>query len=409
MARSLGLAAYRALARRGEVSATPDLPARPKGELVWIHAADAGNMIAILDLASRLCATRHRLNLLITLPEATEVADFPQCDSADLIACPVPSEHPTSVAAFLDHWKPDLCIWTWGALRPNLILETAARKCPLMMIDADTGGFDGRRDRWMPDLTRRMLSLFEVALTRSDAALRRLIQLGLPPSKGQATSPLLAGGQALGCADSDLADMSRILVGRPAWFATQVLTEEIPVVLSAHRQAMRLSHRLLLILHIQDPKDATLALEKAQARDFNALHWGGAQYPDDTTQVLIADDAADRGLFFRIAPVSFLGSSLVAGHGGCDPFEAAALGSAVLYGPKVRHFLPSYSRLATAGAARIVNDAAALGTAVSRLIAPDQAATMAHAGWDVISQGAELADRVIDLVQDTLDVRAGAS
>ena len=91
------------------------------------------------------------------------------------------------------------------------------------------------------------------------------------------------------------------------------------------------------------------------------------------------------------------------------PFEAAALGSAVLYGPKVRNFLPSYGRLATAGAARIVNDAGALGNAVSRLIAPDQAATMAHAGWDVISEGAELADRVIEMVQDRLDEEMGAS
>ncbi|NOR32353.1 MAG: 3-deoxy-D-manno-octulosonic acid transferase, partial [Sulfitobacter sp.] len=100
---------------------------------------------------------------------------------------------------------------------------------------------------------------------------------------------------------------------------------------------------------------------------------------------------------------SFLGSSLHSGPGGCDPFEAAALGSAVLYGPKVRRFLPSYTRLAAEGAARIVNDATALGTAVSRLIAPDQAAVMAHAGWDVISRGAALTDKVIDLVQETLD------
>ena len=50
-----------------------------------------------------------------------------------------------------------------------------------------------------------------------------------------------------------------------------------------------------------------------------------------------------------------------------------------------------------------MNDATALATAVSRLIAPDQAAVMAHAGWDVISRGAALTDKVIDLVQDTLD------
>ena len=95
-----------------------------------------------------------------------------------------------------------------------------------------------------------------------------------------------------------------------------------------------------------------------------------------------------------------------ASAGGCDPLDAAALGSAVLYGPKVRHYMASYSRLAAAGAARIVNDSDALGAAVSTLIAPEHAAAMAHAGWDVISQGAALTDRVLDLVQDALDLEA---
>ncbi|MEE4187797.1 MAG: 3-deoxy-D-manno-octulosonic acid transferase, partial [Roseobacter sp.] len=55
------------------------------------------------------------------------------------------------------------------------------------------------------------------------------------------------------------------------------------------------------------------------------------------------------------------------------------------------------------GAARIIKDGATLSTAVTRLIAPDQAAAMAHAGWDVVSQGAELTDRVTGLVQAVLD------
>jgi 3-deoxy-D-manno-octulosonic-acid transferase len=110
-----------------------------------------------------------------------------------------------------------------------------------------------------------------------------------------------------------------------------------------------------------------------------------------------------------MAPVSFLGGSLVAGHNCVDPLEAAALGSAILYGPRVGKHLQSYSRLAAAGAARIINDSAALGMAVSRLVAPDQAAIMAHAGWDVISEGAALTDRISDLVQDTLDLRLGES
>lgn len=408
-ARSLGLAAYRALVRRAGAEPAQDAPARPNGELVWLHAAEAGNVLAALDLAKRLMTMRDRLSVLVTLPESASPADPPPGATERLFILPVPGEHPDNVAGFLDHWRPDICIWTWGALRPNLVIETAARGCPMVLIDADTAGFDGRRDRWLPDLTRRLLCCFETALARSEPALRRLVQLGLPRERGEATSPLLAGGQALNCADSDLDDMSACLGGRPVWYANQILPEEIPVVLAAHRQALRLSHRLLLILHAHDYATAEIALERARARGFTTIRWGEDPYPDETTQVMVADDPGDRGLFFRLAPVSFLGSSLVAGHGGCDPFEAAALGSAVLYGPKVRHYLPSYGRLATAGAARIVNDAGALGNAVSRLIAPDQAATMAHAGWDVISEGAALADRVIDLVQDRLDDLAGAA
>jgi len=105
--------------------------------------------------------------------------------------------------------------------------------------------------------------------------------------------------------------------------------------------------------------------------------------------------------------VSFLGGSLLIGRGDIDPLEAAALGSAVLYGPRVGRYLQSYSRLASAGAARIINDSAALGMAVTRLVAPDQAAIMAHAGWDVVSEGAALMDRITVLVQDTLDTQQG--
>lgn len=408
-ARSLGLTAYRALVRRGGAEPAAAYPARPGGELVWFHAAEPGNVLAVLDLAKRLMAMRGRLSVLVTLPDSAAPSDPPPCATSNLFITRVPGEHPDNVAAFLDHWQPDFCIWTWGGLRPNLVLETAARGCPMVMIDADNSGFDGRRDRWLPDVTRRLLSSFELALARSDSALRRLLQLGLPRNRGEATSALLAGGEVLPCADSDLADMSACLGGRPVWYANQLLPEEIPVVLGAHRQALRLSHRLLLILHAHDYATAEQAVQRARARDFTVIRWGEDPYPDETTQVMVADDPGDRGLFFRVAPVSFLGSSLVAGHGGSDPFEAAALGSAVLYGPKVRHYLPSYGRLATAGAARIVNDAGALGNAVSRLIAPDQAATMAHAGWDVISEGAALADRVIDMVQDRLDDIAGAA
>lgn len=405
MARSLGLTAYRALAGRKDASGTsPNVP-RPMGELVWMHAAEAGNLIAIYDLAARLCTARPGLNVLITQAEGDERSTLPPHAEHIILLQPVPGEHPDAVRDFLDHWVPDLCLWIWGALRPNLVLETKARGCSMILVDADKKGFDGRRDRWLPDLTGELLGNFSNVLARSAAAKNRLGQLGLARDDIEVTSALQAGGQALACVDSDLADLSEALNARPVWFAAKVQPAEVPIVLRAHRNASRLSHRLLLILNPAETDQATKVADQAAEDGFDVIHWEESGAPDDTTQVIVAEDSRDRGLFFRVAPVSFLGSSLVSGPAACDPFEAAALGSAVLYGPKVRYYLPSYSRLAAAGAARIVNDATALGTAVTRLIAPDQAATMAHAGWDVISNGAELTDKVTDLVQDALDLR----
>jgi 3-deoxy-D-manno-octulosonic-acid transferase len=50
------------------------------------------------------------------------------------------------------------------------------------------------------------------------------------------------------------------------------------------------------------------------------------------------------GLFYRIAPVVFMGGSLVP-HGGQNPIEPAKLDAAILHGPHVFNFSDLYSSL----------------------------------------------------------------
>ncbi len=405
----LGLSAYRALTRRGEARAPALDRSRPEGELLWIHCGDAHDLLAVRDLAMRQVNSRQRLSVMITLAAPHTEHAIPESGrSGGIFFAEAPEEHPESVAAFLDHWAPDTCLWTWGGLRPNLIIAASERGCPMILINAEVAGFDGRRDRWLPDVSRKLLPRFSTVMACTSAAARRLMQLGLSRDDIEITTALRAGGQALPCDEQDVVELAAACVGRAIWFANGVEPGELNTVLGAHRQALRLSHRLLLVLRPAGGLTGDKVASEARAQDFRVLRWDDGQYPDENTQVLIAEDLGDVGLFYRVAPVSFLGSSLVPGPGGSDPLEAAALGSAVLYGPRVGRYLPSYSRLAAAGAARIINDKAALGTAISRLVAPDQAALMAHAGWDVVSEGAALADKITDLVQDTLDTQRGA-
>lgn len=405
MGRSLGLAAYRAYTRRTEHRAFTPHAARPKAVLLWIHAAEPGSLMAVQDLGQRLCAARYGLHILITLTDDTSFQSIQNnwVPHPQMLLELVPSEHPDAVADFWRHWRPDMAIWTWGRLRPNLIRHAHEEMCSIALIDADTAGFDSKRDKWLPDLSRQLLEPFAALMVRSSDGLKKLEQIGLDTARIALLQPLEAGGHALACDDRNLSDWSQMLGGRSVWLASNVQLEEFKIVLDAHREALRLSHRLLLVLHPSHGGLTEQFRTSLTDEGFRFADWSQEEEPDDATQVVLAPDHQDLGLFYRLAPVSFMGSSLVNGYNGRNPFEAAALGSAVLYGPNVSRFMPFYTRLAHAGAARMVNDGETLSTAVVRLIAPDQAATMAHAGWDVVSQGADVTDKVIDLVHAVLD------
>ena len=124
------------------------------------------------------------------------------------------------------------------------------------------------------------------------------------------------------------------------------------------------------------------------------------------TQVILSAVPEDLGLWQRVSPVTFMGSSLERGAGGADPLIATALGSAVIHGPFVHSQQQLYDQLDRAGAARTVRSATELGDAVVELLAPDQAANMALAGWQIVTEGAPQADHLIDMIQDYLDQRS---
>ncbi|MEP1585728.1 MAG: glycosyltransferase N-terminal domain-containing protein [Tateyamaria sp.] len=398
---SIGLAAYRSLsARRTAPDYTPKRD-RPTGEVVWLHAAQDGNNRALLDLALRLVQMRHGTHVVLTAAQG----DFDTGGSAFLHVEDIVGDHPNLAKAFVQHWKPDVVIWAWGGLRPNLILAAADSGAYMILIDAAHNGFDGRRDRWLPEVPKRLIARFDHVIAQDADAHLRVAQLGRPLSRIELSPPLHPFGQMLPAADTDIDDVMLALSGRPSWLAARTSRDEGRIVLGAHRLAVRTSHRLLLILHATSVADGAHLLDLAQAAGLRAANWGIGQLPDDNCQVLIADADDELGLWLRIAPVTFLGGSLHPDHAVCDPYTAAAHGTAIIYGPHVGDKADDFTRLTNAHAARIVNDKQTLGRAVTQMIAPDQAAQMAMAGWDIVTQGAHSLDRIIDLVQIQLDTR----
>jgi 3-deoxy-D-manno-octulosonic-acid transferase len=404
MAKSLSLAAYLAFARRGgTLLDAPGIP-RPKGAVIWAHAVDAGRADALVQLAERLASQRPGLHMVLTTPEDSVPLNR---HSKAVIHQTLPDDTIPGAEAFLDHWQPALCLWTGGDLMPARLSCADKAGVPLYLVDAEDSLLTRRSWRWFPDMPRALLGLFTRIIARDEATARMLHRFGFGDEDITVTGPFREGTISLPYNETDREDLGKLLRGRPVWLAAMAQIDELAVILDAHRQVSRQAHRSLLVLVPDDEADSPGFQAKLEEGGWRHVLWSQGALPEETTQVLLADTHGEMGLWYRVAQSTLMGSSLNAGQWGRDPNEPAAHGSAILYGPNVRRYLSSYSRYAEAGAARIVKDADSLAGAVLSLIPPDQSAAMAHAAWEVASEGAGVTDQILDLVQDTLDALEG--
>lgn len=399
-ARKLG--GYLALARARPEGAGAAPPPRPGGPLVWCHATTRTHAEVALQLADRLAQVRPDVHHLLT----AEPEILPAEAVGNVILQPVPPDSAGAAQRFLAHWRPDLCIWTAGDLKPTLLTQAHRRGVGLYLVDADEARLSRPGWRLLPDSTRATLRRFTMIMARSRATetfLRR--RVGLWDADITVTGALREVSRPLPCNESDREELSTLLGGRPVWLAARLQREELGTVLRANTMIMRMSHRVLLVIVPANTEESPAFHAALQAAGLRYVTWSEGTLPDEATQAILADTSGEMGLWYRIAPISFMGSSLVSGGQGCDPHEPAAHGSAILYGPNIRACLTAYSRFAEAGAARIVNDADTLADAVLRIIPPDQSAAMAHAAWDVATQGAGVMDQLVDTILLALDAR----
>lgn len=195
--------------------------------------------------------------------------------------------------------------------------------------------------------------------------------------------------------------MAQVFDGRPVWTATSTHEGEEAIVSAAHRRAIGTSPRLLLVLAPRHPERGAQIASALRDAGHRVAVRSQDQDPDRDADILLADTLGELGLWYRLAPVCFLGGSLLP-VGGHNPFEPATLGSAILHGPHVENFHDIFDRLDTAGGARQVTDGETLGRAVVDLLQPDQAAPLAFAAWEVCSSGANATDKALAAILDLL-------
>jgi 3-deoxy-D-manno-octulosonic-acid transferase len=379
MALSLGRRLYNLTGRRETVGEGAFAP-RPAGRLIWLHAPREGALQGLMHLANKL-AEEDGIATLVTGPRGAG-------------QMPAPADQPADVRAFLGHWKPDAIVLADGEIRPALLFEAEARGIPAMVVDGREPSLVRGRDGWFPGLMRGAVQSLRNVFALDEAAAQSYRKAGA--AQVDVLGRMEAVSAALACHEGERAALAEVMKARPIWLAAAVPQAEEAAVIAAHSAALRLSHRLLLILVPEQPARAeALAAQLEAMEGWIVARRALDEEPDSETAVYLPDSAEEYGLWYRLAPVTYIGGSL-AGEGALrNPLEPAALGSAIIYGPRPGPYGTVFGRLGAARAARAVGSASDLAEALGDLLAPDRAALAAQAAWAVASDGAEVTETVL--------------
>ena len=108
---------------------------------------------------------------------------------------------------------------------------------------------------------------------------------------------------------------------------------------------------------------------------------------------LLADTLGELGLWYRLAPIAFVGRSLVPPGGGQNLLEPARLGCAIAVGPHTGNFPEPVALLRHAGALAEVADEAALAGFVTAMLAdPTRCRAMGCRAAAVVQRHGDLAE-----------------
>ena len=157
------------------------------------------------------------------------------------------------VQKFLDHWEPNIAIFTESELWPCLVCFTYKQKVPLILINARISQKSFSKWRWLKGIASSILSSFRVILCQDEKTagfIKKLSNLKISP---HITGSLKQSAAPLPFIESERTKISDQVRSRPVWLAASTHENEELIIARAHTFARRFSRQLLLIIAPRHP------------------------------------------------------------------------------------------------------------------------------------------------------------
>ncbi len=361
---------------------------RPDGPLVWLHGVGVGEVMALRGLIDHLARNRPELNFLVTSSARSSGDVFAQNIPPRTQHQYLPLDMPAPVAAFLDHWRPDLAVWSDQEVWPRLAVSCARRGIAQAYVAARITDASAKARARFGAAYGDLYRLLDARHAQDDGSAAHLSALMGDDTPVAVTGSLKPASAPLSADPIALADVQSAVGDRRVWVLASSNEADEARAMAAHKIVLQKDAGALLIIVPRDPKRGD---QIAAHSGFEIVQRSAQLLPDDATQIYVADTYGELGLWYRIAYGAVIGGTFDSTQGH-NPWEAVALECAVLHGPEVQNFAADFAQLADADATRNVQTP----EDIAQALCDATLATCAQRANAVRAKAAEGLDKIAD-------------
>ena len=319
---------------------------RPVGKLVWLHAVGLGEVLALRGMIVALQACDPKLQFLVTSSTLASAETFGKNIPPRTVHQFLPLDAGRYVRRFLDHWRPDLALWSERDIWPGLVTQTARRGIPQALINVRMNAGSFQRKRKVRALYRAVYRNFVLISAQDDVTAVALTKLDVQQDI-RIDGSLKPHSPPLCVTATDLAILRDSLAGKAVWVAASCHPEDEAIALAAQRQLLSKVLDAMLVLAPRYPSRGGQILKELSG--FHVKVRSRGELPDADTEVFVADSFAEMGLWYALSGFALIGGTFsdVEGH---NPWEALQLDCGVMHGPRYGNFTSDYDALIEAQA-----------------------------------------------------------
>ena len=337
---------------------------RPRGKVIWCHAASVGEASSLLMLIEKIHEQYPNMSIILTTGTVTAARMIEkrlppyaihQYAPVDLVPC---------VTRFLDTWQPKLAIWIESELWPNTLAALRQRHITGILLNARMSERSFRNWYRFKGFAQELLSTFRLCLAQTEGDKSRFIALGARPVK--CVGNLKYVSLPLPFDKEELERMREDAEGRFVWLMASTHEGEEEMAIMTDRVLASRHPRLLTIIAPRHPVRGDEIEKLIVSHGLVCTRRSRGERITEKTQVYLADTMGEMGLFYALCSITVLGGSF-AGTGGHNPIEPAQLGSAVIFGPSMYNFSEVAREFIANQAAVQVEDVQGIAPVVDRL------------------------------------------